>query len=420
MKPKTIEHITYFRLTLTLASPLSIGASESASTDRDVVLDAREKPMIPATAIAGVYRSLCSKADQDKYFGCIAPPKKKDEKNPQDAISSELLFYDAKLNSKAPMHKTVRDSVALDENKYAKKGAKFDFEVVETGAEFIGFVEARSKAAADFFRTLLGKKVSFGAKSTRGYGQVALKVEVIEFDFAENRDVQLAAWLGFDMFDSTAWVEEIPRKSEDSGTETTITLQLRQKGGLSIRQYYTNPGGADSGQLTLRDETPVIPGTSWAGMFRHHMATLLECKSDDKKVSDVFGFVSKNEKSSAKSKIRFSESKLVGATEKQLTRNAIDRFTGGTKQGALFTEITVYGGTTNLEISFDNSMSGDAKFALFAALMDLHHGYAAVGGLTSIGRGLFEITAVGEDDISDEGTLEEKLKEVICFEKGQA
>jgi hypothetical protein len=141
-------------------------------------------------------------------------------------------------------------------------------------------------------------------------------------------------------------------------------------------------------------------------MFRQHMQTLdptldLNC---------AFGYV--KEKKSAKSKITFSESQIKDSDSKQLTRNAIDRFTNGTKEGALFTEITVFNGNTQLEIGLRGDISDEVKNALLAVILDLHRGYASVGGLTSVGRGLFRVISVNGSCFSDSWDIEE-LKGVV-------
>ena len=96
-----------------------------------------------------------------------------------------------------------------------------------------------------------------------------------------------------------------------------------------------------------------------------------------------------------RSKITFSESQIKGGAFKELTRTAIDRFTGGAADGALYTEETYYGGESDLKIMIKSKeIDEDFKNVLSAAIADLHGGYLAVGGLTAVGRGLFKVTAV--------------------------
>ena len=67
---------------------------------------------------------------------------------------------------------------------------------------------------------------------------------------------------------------------------------------------------------------------------------------------------------------------------------------------ALFTEKTYYGGTTELIISVDRCVEDSVKNTLAAAIADLHNGFLAIGGLTAVGRGLFEVRSVNGTLIS--------------------
>ena len=128
-----------------------------------------------------------------------------------------------------------------------------------------------------------------------------------------------------------------------------------------------------------------------------------------------YGYVKGKKKEN--SKIDFSDSVLEGATEKVLSRNAIDRFSAGTVDGALFTERTWYGGTTNLTIRFNERIDSEEdrpfRQALAATIADLHSGFLAIGGLTSIGRGIFEVIQINNHEFS--GNAEELYTKVISI-----
>ena len=74
----------------------------------------------------------------------------------------------------------------------------------------------------------------------------------------------------------------------------------------------------------------------------------------DREIGDLFGTV---DDKAARSKISFTESEVTDGSWKKpwkkITRNSIDRYTGGTIDGALFTELTHYGGETTLTIDID-------------------------------------------------------------------
>jgi CRISPR/Cas system CSM-associated protein Csm3 (group 7 of RAMP superfamily) len=250
--------------------------------------------------------------------------------------------------------------------------------------------------------------LEFGTKTTRGYGSVVVEsIEKACFDISDSSGID--DWLAFDPEKNSAWTP-VSVESTHNTNSRKILLKLKQDGGISVRRYTTNIHGKnetmpDMEQLTVRKvdgkEEPVIPGTTWAGAIRHWMKELgIEVDGEN----SLFGTAGENRNSKRKkSRICFSESQISGAKSKVISRNAIDRFTGGTVDGALFTEKTWYGGTTELIISLrdDKKATENEKKALAATLTDLHFGFLAVGGETSIGRGLFRITEINGTIISE-------------------
>ena len=420
-----MKKITYFKLKIELLSPLSIGSSESKDTDSDLLLDSLGRPVIPATSIAGVYRSLEKDEEKrKKYFGDVTIHRSGSKK--EEAVKSSLKFYDGQLESDSE-EISIRDGVKLDLNKTAKKGGKYDFQVVEPKATFVSYIEvieeikdgiSEKDSCADYVAAMLKKQVRLGSKTTRGYGEVSVLYQTKEFILPDQLKGP-EGWLAFDMFKSD-FGGDWQKGSEERDEKTiSIDLKLKQKGGLAIRQYLTDANEksdkknelvADYGPLSLANKTPVIPGTSWSGMFRNHIWRLLG-EEEKEKIEQAFGYV--EGKDAAKSKITFSESQITGAKPKILARNAIDRFTSGTKKGALYTEQTIYDGETKLTIEMKKDVSEVVRKALCATIIDLHEGFAAVGGLTAVGRGLFEITEISVNDEPLE-ICYEQIKEKVC------
>lgn len=390
-----MNRIKYFSIVFELASPLAIGSGENANTDSDIILDNSGKPTIPATAIAGVFRNYLNKKD---IFGNI------DENDPAE---SDIRFYDAQLISDS-FFTTVRDSVKL-EDKVGVNGAKFDMEAVETGISFETVIELKddgSDAESDILRTLEAINAGFlriGSKTSRGYGRLkVVSLKKAEFTLPDNR----AEWLDFDLFDAEDKCYKETALPDSADDFISIKLKLKQNGAVSIRSYTVKNAddisSADYIQLSLKDGTPVIPGTSWAGAFRDRFRQL----SNDTLAKELFGYVDTENLSQKKSLIYFSESEIVGGEMKVITRNSIDRFTAGTKDGALYTEKTCYNGSCGLEIFINKNGLEDAEknIALICAVIcDLDKGYLAVGGLTSVGRGMFTVEniTVNGADVTD-------------------
>lgn len=393
-----MKHL-FYRLVYRLESPLALGSGNDERTDKDVARDSRGIPIIPASSIAGVMRSYAGDKATE-IFGYI---------NGSDRKNSSVKVYDAVFQGEfKDKIVSVRDSVRL-EDKVAAKTGKFDFEAVETGAEFVGYIELDkfSEKYSEEIEKILSAMNSgilrLGAKTTRGYGKVKLSsVKRCGFDIDDKE--QLQKWLDFDMFSEDCWknVDELDLGGNSNDT-VKIVLTLSQQGGLSIRSYSTDLPDANSDSApdykytSLSDGTPVIPGTSWAGAIRSRFFEF----AGKKRTENLFGTVGKDDNDNTvvkKSRIVFSESRIKDYTEKVITRTSVDRFSGAVKQGALYTEKSCFYGETELEIQLPRDTDRTDKIYLSAVIADIDGGYLAIGGLTSIGRGLFRVEKMTVDE----------------------
>ena len=435
----------YLKITFQLDSPLCIGSGRNDITDQDILRDVRGIPYIPGSAVAGVLREACQGIMDDKvwkyYFGYSSTNTGNKVKSDDDIIESQIVFYDATLvgdnkdKDGNPKYRiSQRDGVALNEYKSAKKQAKFDWEILEGDCRFQTFIEiseeqsdVNEKVKADEVLTNIAKiwketDIRFGAKTTRGYGKIC-NVEIIGKNFDFTSKDEISSWLDFDIFEENSWENAILYEDmlntlmKDNiwtlKDNNRLSLKLRLEGGLSIRRYSTqcseeesSPDQEQMTTLSSGDEVAVIPGTTWAGAIGHRMEELIksskvkEVEVSKDYIQKYYYFGTVNSKVKEKSLIYFNESKLTGGQFKKMSRNAIDRFLGSTAEGALFTEKIYIGGETTLDISFGDPYntavvySDDFIKALAATLTDLHEGYLAVGGATSVGRGIFSILKI--------------------------
>lgn len=386
---------TYYKVNFKLTSPLSLGSGIGENTDSDVLLDSQGVPFIPATSIAGVMRyGIGNEKTANALFGSIG----------EESCETRVITYDAVCAGKFAV--TIRDSVKLDD-KVAEDTGKFDFEAVETGAEFVGYIELaeHDEDAEEIILDALCKielgLLRFGHKTSRGYGTVKI-TQCLKLAFTD-----ADKWLDFDMYDDGCWSGAEKINLDPEYGVVNITLKLKQRGAVSVRSYTTKASDGektapDYEQLSLMNGTPVIPGTSWAGAFRERF-----CEFTDEDTRDnLFGYIEKNKKNAVnkKSRIYFGESKIENFESKTVTRNSIDRYTCGTNDGALYTERTVYNGETELEIMLVEKPSAKAASALMAVIADLDNGFLSVGGLASVGRGLFKVESllVNGSDVTDD------------------
>ena len=149
---------------------------------------------------------------------------------------------------------------------------------------------------------------------------------------------------------------------------------------------------------------PVVPGTSFAGAFRHRASLIADTIAWPKDaVSELFGPVHEKEAKDSQeglwaSRVWIEERLVKNVESRWQNRVAIDRFTGGSLQSALFNEKPVFPqeSTSHLKLRLTLEEPDDAEIGLlFLTLRDFWHGHAALGGETSNGRGTLQGVKAG-------------------------
>lgn len=414
----------YYGIHIKLASPLNVSNGESRETDSDVLLDADDVPFVPGTSIAGAFRNaLMQEKNQPGIMGFSDGEKGR----MSQIFISDLILHNARI--------ITRDGVKL-ENKTVIPGAKYDMQAVETGADGwifleVVFRENDTETEEDIVAQidslichLDSGDIRFGSKKNRGYGEIRV-TEVAEHLFRfDGKPESVENWISFlhadgtirgfhdsDITEMNAW-----KKSKDSVPELNteyvrIRIPLKLEGGISIRKYSTRPNEADFEHITIQGEDkkpiPVIPGTSWNGAIRGDALRILKedfhVPNAEKWIGMMFGPIVNNRKDSEsiwQSRVGVSESRIDGAVELPMTRTAIDRFSASAKSGSLYSGLSYFGGTTdlNLRIRKGQIIDKDTKEKishleivglLDLVIQDIMNGFVAIGGQTSIGRGIF-------------------------------
>ena len=418
---------TYYKCELTQLSPLHISNGDNEKTDSDLFMDSRGLPQIPGTSIAGVFRSQMPKDVAKRLFGVRFTSY--DKAGSRKLTESRVIFSAAVLPDNTPTHISQRDGVGITEDGTAKDKAKYNFQIVETEGVYTCIIEIdrnKEDEDADVFEAMLKRisltGISFGAKTTRGFGNMAVKVYKRTFDLSvkdETSEDGIYGWLKFDPFDDAAFAGADPLTADEKTSDEhgrIYTAKISIDGKVIVRVYSSDVGGADYSPLMAHkgDTTaPVIPGTSWAGAFRHHMLQLSECMgmSDRKEEINAFFGTFDDNKKKQRSRIMFSETTISGGKSMRFMRNALDRFTQAPKNNALFTSDVWCGG--NGELTIRVTADADEQFIrlLEASLLDLHFGLMAIGGESSIGYGRARIDELWVNGKKSDTLLGQKLKE---------
>ena len=418
----------YYQCKFRQAAPLHIGAGESEDSDSDVMTDIRGVPFIPGSGIAGVLRTYLSDKEADWLFGPVWGG------TGENAIrESRVLVSDAVLPhgvTSDAYRVSTRDGVGMNDRGTVEQGAKYDFEVVECPEPYVAVIELSDRPEKErpsgiensdsnilerALRAIVRHGVSFGARTTRGYGRMTAEIRRRKFDFPQDLD----AWLKFDPMDADNFGGSPLPEGADADI-LRVEAQLQMEGSFSVRRYLSRLPEPDDGKtassvpvygpMTNQRNRPVIPGASWAGAFRHHMRTLIQEAGREEllpELDKLFGVVEQKpngkETVKLKSRIRFGETEMRETDARKrgeyvVTRVAVERFTGAPRNQGLFSSLVAWGGEGELLIELPADTSPDLRRLLAAALNDLHMGLLTAGGESSVGRGVCRIARLTVND----------------------
>ncbi|MGN0362555.1 MAG: RAMP superfamily CRISPR-associated protein [Bilifractor sp.] len=397
---KNVNPITeriYYAVSVRFLAPVLVSNGENLYTDADVIRDRNGRPFIPGTSLAGAFRG---RMGEDKATPSVYGYSSGEEGRMSHVYISDLLFDSFKV--------TTRDRVQLSEEKTVEN--KFNMEAIDTGAEGTFFIEIINRANDRFqaepevrasILSLADGMIRIGADKNRGFGKAAV-TRVGERRFTAASRNEWILFLGkrkdpkeYPEADISKWKN---KTADDNGrVYAQIEVPLSLQGGISIRKYSADPGRADYEHITANGK-PVIPGTSWAGAIRWDAQEILDelgvLQSRKKELMDKWFGPRGNEKLH-QSQIMIDESVLEGAVRMPVSRTRINRFTGGTVNAALYSEIAYYGGSTILRLSVKKSRNKDERIddaavgLLLLVVDDIRKGHLAIGGQVSVGRGLF-------------------------------
>ena len=410
---------------LVLCSPLLIGSGvqrEGSDVDTQILRDKNGRPFIPGTSVAGVLRAAFS---QEKAFPEMKALFFGGKVEKLDAeVQSAVDIDDIELEKTEIVQ---RDGVCIDDVRgVAEDKKKYDYELVERGAEgdFRAEITLRGyhKEVLDdglptaVRRLAKGVAAGFrlGALTAKGFGRVQVDGLVMDrYDFGNPADA--FAWLSEPRGKAADHDDEVKAEASDRPlTESNLIIDadFALVGSLLVKDAdvpedkKTDDKTAVHAVMKKSRNAYLIPGPSVKGALRHHAGRVLKnlgFQEPKKFLNGLMGLDDAALKAASKRKdeetlrqSRFFVDEVYIAQEAvkpfAQTRNRIDRFTGGTIGGALFTTEAVWGkGGKPVHIHFEirDAEAADVGLALLL-LKDLSLGRVPLGGEKSIGRGVLE------------------------------
>lgn len=441
MEASIFTHRFIGRFIVEAQTPLYVGSGlGSLIKDALVQKDVNGYPMIPGSSIAGVLRHLYQSKhkDQNKTDKIFGSSKDADNANGSLLkISAAHMILNGGFVSEGlrdvKQHETdirfqelpIRQHVRINDKGAAEENGLFDNEIVYKGARYMFEIELKGTEEYmtywdEIFAILSGEQLRVGSGSRNGYGKLQLVEHYIKkFDLRQANDFN--AYLNYD----PSFNSKLPFESSSSNTERSQTSQLHYKLELIPDSFFIfgeGSGDNDVDNKPLEEEViiyqdaemkfetqTVIPATSIKGAIAHRVAFHYNknkelfadkenspCLSINPAVIALFGTAGPQASEAQAGHVYINDCYLAEDEISNTTifnHVAIDRFTGGALEGALFNEKVSFLLKDNMILSIIVDQHPDVNEvvleALEESLKDITKGLLPLGGMTTKGHGMF-------------------------------
>lgn len=467
MNNKEYKYRHLARFIIEAVTPLTVGTGEKDFiTDASVLTDTNGLPYIPGTSIAGVIRHAIGDKSEE-FFGF------NDNKNPENSMGSKIIFTNAimigkddileglkKIDFSDPFYSKFKTLPIRQHNRINHKGVvegagKFDEQVSYKGARFCFEIEKVSKNEIDdnFNNTidqLFSKNLRLGGGTRSGFGEIIV-ISWAKATLNLQKPEELEAYINksSSLTESEFWKPYSEKIKSEKTSDAWLMYELKLKPDDFF--LFGSGFGNDDADMTpvkesiitwdedipeFKDDYVLIPATSVKGALSHRVAFhynklrgIFADHIDDNDefenhVGDnnpavrlLFGRAGEKDETQEIGNVMISDVLLDPSSfkEKILNHVAIDRFTGGAIDGALFQEEVLYGRDAEFTLKLlvnknnikdkvekinsqekaiaetDNNITVDNVIkALESALEDICTGMLPLGGGVNRGHGSFE------------------------------
>lgn len=455
------------RIVVETTTPIAVGSGEKTiMTDAQVIKDVNGLPYIPATSVAGVLRHAM-KVDSDDKNAVEWGFHEKDK----GGQGSRIIFTNANLvnedgrvvdglldeKKQTKFLKRfeilpIRQHARIGHKGHTEKGGKFDEEVVYKGTRFCFEIEMLSKNEKDkeFFKNLLNiihsKNLRMGGGTRSGFGELkVIKCKWCVLNLEKDKELNDYIAKSSSLEDESFWAERINFEFSklNSNKYKDIVLKLRPRdfflfgSGMGDDDVDMTPVNEsyiiwnDDNMGFFTNNNILIPGSSLKGAIAHRVAyhynkltgNFADKLSPEKMkalvgnnntaVRILFGSEGDNKgEGKAIGNVFFSDLIEKKGKDKILNHVAIDRFTGGAIDGALFSEkvsyepdrvfmltIIVDEENVNNVVKAEDGVDKDLIYeALNETIKDLRSGLLPLGGGVNRGNGVFE-DSISQNDL---------------------
>ena len=434
------------RFILETVTPLHCGGGEDAILDQLVTRDAFGFWRIPGSSIAGILRNYLSKTSPDLekiLFGYASTSSNDSSENQASLIwcmDAYQLDFDMqpafckqlKGQSVKALGPFVRDHVNIDlELSTASEGGKYDEEIIPPGTRF--FMELRldgwdrdelkTEEKESFLKlcaAIANGDVTIGGKKVSGYGRLrCLSIDgkpsysCVEYQLTDIKDLEdylnIPAMPSLELPGRNRFSLENAQASYSAeGISFDLFLPLETDGPVMVGGPNLKEQDQDVDMICLT--TPyldyeakekiiysyTLPGSSFRGVLRHGVYKVAKALKlePEKAVESIFGYINNKEENKKAScgKVQIEDVYLQNAESVRLQHVAIDRFTGGALDSALFDEKPLFSSGLKIPLKIKaTGLTSDQAKLLCHAILDLCTGMLQVGNGTNRGNGRLKL-----------------------------
>lgn len=432
------------RITLEAMTPFAIGSGEKdLLTDALVIKDINGLPFLPGTSLAGVIRSACDNKELD-----LTPFGYQDN---DEGKGSCVIFSDGVMIGKTgkPIDglkvidkddafyshfKTlpIRQHIRINPKGVSDNHGKFDEQVTYKGTRFCFEMELLStgsdteaKLYEAMLETLRCETFRVGSGTRSGFGLMkVVSMQRRDYDLNTSADLESYISRSASLGAPLEGAKEITSNTIPNEKWKLYTLKLKPKdfflfsSGMGDDEADITP--VNEAQIKWVDNIPhfkehciLIPATSIKGVLAHRTAYNWNkltkrfidgegekplTDNDNPAVVAIFGKSGEDAKQDTRrGNIMLSDIILPLEKEKDVEKSmshvAIDRFTGGSIDGALFTEKVTNGRSMEITLFIyvlkESIKDDNIRNAFEKSLQDITEGLLPLGGGANRGYGVF-------------------------------
>lgn len=435
------QKVIKYLVTAECTEPLHIGSS-SGEKEEVLIHPVENVPFLPASGIAGVFRSFYEKLygceDAGALFGSLKANEAGEEQESRVRFS-DGTFRNPVLERRprvAINKKTGTCDSSSIQGTDNVAGHRFTMEYLGAGTkvEFAVYLydETQAEQLETIFSAMHQGALQLGGQKSNGCGCLSVD-KLYRFGFALTDSEGRKNWADEDDLSLEKYedlTECICNKQVATG-QYEITVCGKTENMLLVKSMaasLSEDGTSYSENVKNAKNDYIVPGSSLKGAIRSQMERIAKYLSKESMIETAFGKKGSPDDKGSAGCLYFHDAVIGNQKDNAKAalshRIHIDKFTGGVFNGGLFSERNVFG-KAELRISVKKREGVEAVCGLLLmALRDLAIGSMSIGGGFSIGKGFFEISELtirtsGEIAKIDftSGTITDESSIVSCWMK---